>query len=285
MSTVTSELISFFLHAERAQCTFCKQEDDWWPAAMEGKGIYLRRRSRMAELTVTVAVLGGDDVETQWQQRRFFSTVQWHQSAFPSPLVYPFCSFPLFSPSVSLNFPSRYSPFFVFLSFGRLCLYPVGFSLSVSLLFLQNKNTSSSPSLSSFFLLLLSCTPSVFIGRGSEGHPALPSHGRAWWQHGGRLLHSRPCLCTLQGMALLAWGRGGVSEGTSRGVGFLGFGREIKDKKLEGKCFFFPYSLRVQGKKKAYGAVQNGTVCFPFFFLWQWNAWNGAVLTKTRRFI
>jgi hypothetical protein len=28
MSTVTSELISFFLHAERAQCTFCKQEDD-----------------------------------------------------------------------------------------------------------------------------------------------------------------------------------------------------------------------------------------------------------------
>jgi hypothetical protein len=31
----------------------------------------------------------------------------------------------------------------------------------------------------------LSCTPSVFIGRGSEGHPALPSHGRAWWQHGG----------------------------------------------------------------------------------------------------
>jgi hypothetical protein len=46
----------------------------------------------------------------------------------------------------------------------------------------------------------------------------------------------------------------------------LGFGREIKDKKWEGKCFFFPYSLRVQGKKKAYGAVQNGTVCFPFFF-------------------
>jgi hypothetical protein len=28
MNTVTSELISFFLHAERAQCTFCKQEDD-----------------------------------------------------------------------------------------------------------------------------------------------------------------------------------------------------------------------------------------------------------------
>jgi len=28
MSTVTSELISFFLHAERVQCTFCKQEDD-----------------------------------------------------------------------------------------------------------------------------------------------------------------------------------------------------------------------------------------------------------------
>jgi len=150
---------------------------------MKGEGIYLRRRSRMAELTVTVAVLGGAAVAMTVRpsdssgassprcsdtSRRFL--LRWF---IPSVL---FLSSPRLSLSIS---PADIPLFFVFLSFGRLSLYPVGFSLSVSLLFLQNKNTSSSPSLSSFFLPLLSCTPSVFIGRGSEGHPALPSHGRA----------------------------------------------------------------------------------------------------------
>jgi hypothetical protein len=53
-------------------------------------------------------------------------------------------------------------------------------------------------------------------------------------------------------------------------VGALVFwvlGERERIKKWEGKCFFFPCSMRVQGKKKAYGAVQNGTVCFLFFFL------------------
>ena len=42
---------------------------------------------------------------------------------------------------------------------------------------------------------------------------------------------------------------------------FLGFGRQRKDKKMGGKMLLLPCSLRVQGKKKAYGAVQNDTVC------------------------
>ena len=36
---------------------------------------------------------------------------------------------------------------------------------------------------------------------------------------------------------------------------------ERGEKNGGGECFFFPCSLRVQGKKKAYGAVQNDTVC------------------------
>jgi len=35
----------------------------------------------------------------------------------------------------------------------------------------------------------------------------------------------------------------------------------------EHNSLFFPYLLHVQGKKKTYSAVQNGTVClFLFFF-------------------
>ena len=109
----------------------------------------------MAELTVKVAVLGGAAVAMTVRpsdssgassprcsdtSRRFL--LRWF---IPSVL---FLSSPRLSLSIS---PADIPLFFVFLSFGRLSLYPVGFSLSVSLLFLQNKNTSSSPSLSSFF--------------------------------------------------------------------------------------------------------------------------------------
>jgi hypothetical protein len=45
--------------------------------------------------------------------------------------------------------------------------------------------------------------------------------------------------------------------------GFVQVGREIvASAKHRGLIFFFPYSLRIQGKKKAYDAVQNDTVCF-----------------------
>ena len=110
----------------------------------------------MAELTVTVAVLDGAAVAMTVRpsdssgassprcsdtSRRFL--LRWF---IPSVL---FLSSPRLSLSIS---PADIPLFFVFLSFGRLSLYPVGFSLSVSLLFLfQNKNTSSSPSLSFLF--------------------------------------------------------------------------------------------------------------------------------------
>jgi len=175
-------------------------------------------------------------------------------------------------------FPLNVSSIFFSSFYFRSLALPWCFTPSVSPLFLSNncrslsRSTSlslsnenvSAPLFSSFFLLFLSCTPSVFIGRGREGHPALPSHGRAWWHAWGRLLHSRPCLCR----AWPFW-REGVVVSVKGQVGALVFwvlGERERIKKWEGKCFFFPCSLRVQGKKKAYGAVQNGTVCFLFFF-------------------
>ena len=80
----------------------------------------------------------------------------------------------------------------------------------------------------------------------------------------GLLLHSRPYLCR----AWVFW-REGVMVSVKGQVGalvFLGFGRQRKDKKMGGKMLLLPCSLHVQGKKKAYGAVQNDTVCFLFFF-------------------
>jgi len=90
--------------------------------------------------------------------------------------------------------------------------------------------------------------------------PAMVQGMVAW----GRLLHSHPYLCR----AWVFW-REGVMVSVKGQVGALVFwvlGERERIKKWEGKCFFFPCSLRVQGKKKAYGAVQNGTVCFLFFF-------------------
>ena len=75
----------------------------------------------------------------------------------------------------------------------------------------------------------------------------------------GRLLHSRPYLCR----AWVFW-REGVVVSVKGQVGlslvFWVLG-ERGEKNGGGECFFFPCSLRVQGKKKAYGAVQNDTVC------------------------
>jgi hypothetical protein len=49
---------------------------------------------------------------------------------------------------------------------------------------------------------------------------------------------------------------------------FWSFQRKREWAKQGRKVFFFPYSLRVQGKKKTYGAVQNNIVLllFSFFF-------------------
>jgi len=131
----------------------------------EKKNNYLRRWSRAVELAMTVAVLGGDDGETQWQQRRFFSTVQRHQSAFPSPLVYPFCSFSLFSPSVSLNFPADIPLFFLCFSVSVVSLSTQSVSLSRFPPFFCRLLSFLCPLLFLFF----SCTRTVFIGAGGAG--------------------------------------------------------------------------------------------------------------------
>jgi len=77
------------------------------------------------------------------------------------------------------QFPSRYSPvFFVFLSFGRFSLYPVGFSLSVSPPFPAVFSLFSAFFLFFLFFLLLH-SDGIYRGRGSWNDPA-PSHRCAW---------------------------------------------------------------------------------------------------------
>jgi hypothetical protein len=65
---------------------------------------------------------------------------------------------------------------------------------------------------------------------------------------------------------IVAWWQGLCWHGSL--PGFLGkWGGEREKQNAGESSSFFPCSLRVQGKKKAYGAVQNGTVClFLFFF-------------------
>jgi hypothetical protein len=51
----------------------------------------------------------------------------------------------------------------------------------------------------------------------------------------------------------------------------------------QGNKSSLPCFLHVQGKKKTYSVIQNGTVFCPFFLMN--SGWNGAVLDKTRRSI
>jgi len=107
--------------------------------------------------------------------------VQRHQSAFPSPLVYPFCSFSLFSPSVSLNFPADIPLFFFCVSQFRSFLSPPSWFLSLGfpLRFL--------PFSLFFWPLLFLSFGSLFIGAGGAGSTLpRPIGAHAW---GARLLH------------------------------------------------------------------------------------------------
>jgi len=165
----------------------------------------------MAELTVTVAVLDGaavamtvrpsdssgassprcSDTSRRFLPRWFIPSVLFlsspRLSLSISQPIFP-CFFCVSQFRSSLSLPSR------FLSLG---FPPLSFSkqkyFQLSLSFL---------SLSSPFL---SCTPSVFIGRGREGHPALPSHGRAWWQHGGGYCIAAPASAGYGPFGVRAW--------------------------------------------------------------------------------
>jgi hypothetical protein len=67
---------------------------------------------------------------------------------------------------------------------------------------------------------------------------------------------------------IVAWWQGLCWHGSL--LGFLGkWGGEREKQNAGESSSFFPCSLRVQGKKKAYGAVQNGTVCLFLFFFFE----------------
>jgi len=126
--------------------------------------------------------------------------VQRHQSAFSSPPVYPFCSFSPFSSSVSLSFPVDIPLFFVFLSFDCFSLYPVGFSLSVSPIFLPSSLFSLL-----FFPPLVFCTRTVFIGAGGAG-TTLPRPIAVHRVRSRRSTLSQHRLRRLMGMSLVRHG-------------------------------------------------------------------------------
>ena len=73
-------------------------------------------------------------------------------------------------------------------------------------------------------------------------------------------------MASLTFFIIVAWWQGLCWHGSL--PRFLGkWGGEREKQNAGESSSFFPCSLRVQGKKKAYGAVQNGTVClFLFFF-------------------
>jgi len=105
------------------------------------------------------------------------------------------------------QFPSRYSPFFCVSQFRSSLSLPSRF-LSLSfppLSFSKQKYFQLSLSFLSLSSPFMSCTPSVFIGRGREGHPALPSHGRAWWQHGGGYYTAAPASAGYGPFGVRAW--------------------------------------------------------------------------------
>jgi hypothetical protein len=152
-------LIIFFLHVERAQCTFCRQEDELGPAARgeeELPGGDLGRLSwRWCWWLFSVAVMvrtsdssGASsplcrDTSQRFLPRRFI----------PSVLFLPY-------PRLSLSVSQSISPVFVFLSFGHFSLYTIGFSISVSPLFSVV-----------FFLLSRASVGGIYRAKGSGGVP------------------------------------------------------------------------------------------------------------------
>jgi hypothetical protein len=155
------------VHSARSACRKMTNE-----RREEGKGIYLRWWSWMAELTmVLVTVLGGGDGETQWQQRGFRCVEIPIGVLFPR-RFYPFYPFSSFSPTVSLSLRVDIPGFFWFL-LSRSVSLSLGWFLS--------------PFAAVFFLFFFSCVRVVFIGAGGAGSTLpRPIAAHAW---GARLLH------------------------------------------------------------------------------------------------
>jgi len=138
-------------------------------------------------------------------------------------------------------------------------------SLGFPPLSFSKQNPSSSPSFSPL-PSFLSCTPSVFIGRGSEGHPALPSHGRAWWQHGGGY-----CTAALASALCMVWPfwREGVVVSVKGQVGALVFwvlGERERIKKMGGKMLLLPLFSACPGEEEGLWCRSKRHRLLLFFF-------------------
>jgi len=163
-----------FLHAERAQCTFCRQEGELGPAA--------RGEEELPEAVISDGWADGDAGDSsRWR----CSGRRWFQAALLRFFLLPYAEATVFLSPRYLLFLSSVSP----LLFPFLSRKPFCFSLLVSPFFLKNCRTLSlglpfffsplSPPVfsrfSPFFLPSSLCLGSIYRGRGSMIDPA-PSH-------------------------------------------------------------------------------------------------------------
>ena len=262
-----NRLIIFFLHAESAR----GEEELPEPVISGGWAGDDSGCSRWR--------CGGDDGETQWQKRCFFSTVQRHQSAFSSPPVYPFCSFSPFSPSASLSFPVDIPLFF--------CVSQFRSFLSLPSRFLSHGPPLFRRLLSFLYFFFLSFPPlgllhldGIYRGRGSGNDPA-PSHRCAWGAKPPFHLVTAPAetsngdvACRTRPLCLLI-----MRSCRWRPVLAL---KHVggRDKGKKTKLFFLCCTPRGRRRRNSAASKRHRFIFFFFF-----NAWNDVVFPKTRRFI
>jgi hypothetical protein len=123
------------------------------------------------------------------------------------------------------------------------------------------------------FFPLLSLLSFVSIYRKTNGERVLlPLSGHGIGVGGGRAAIRQPpqgcpqSLFPLHFRLVVGHGLGFRQVGGFCRVCFRVLGKRGRGEKQGNKCFFFPCPLRVYGKKKTYGAVQNDTVFTSFFF-------------------
>jgi len=220
-----------------------------------GRKNYLRRWSRMVELTVgLVTVLGGGDDETRWQQQRFRCVEIPIGVLFPRRFILSILFLP--SPRLSLSVSLSISSAFSFLSFGRFSLYAVSFSLSVPPFFCP---------FSPFFPLLFTFRDSIYKGRGSGVDPA-PSHRRVHVAHVATST-TTPAVVANGGVAcgarllrniIMRW----VAEHV---------GRKGRDKEKKTKKCLFPCCM--SGGRRRRNSAASKQHRFVSFFFWKHMKW------------
>jgi len=235
------------VHSARSACRKMTNE-----RREEGKGIYLRWWSWMAELTmVLVTVLGGGDGETQWQQRGFRCVEIPIGVLFPR-RFYPFYPFSSFSPTVSLSLRVDIPGFFWFL-LSRSVSLSLGWFLSpfAAVFFL-------------FFFLLRS--GGIYRGRGSGVDPAsshrCPCMGRTSPAPLRRRLRW-PMVASLARHDFSAFS----SWGGASGVRFwLYRARGEEEPRGRKRNFFFPCCTSRGRRRRNSAASKRHRFVPPFFF-------------------